>query len=60
VTRKDRLIPPVTGCVGGRVYWLKADVDRWADENREELVRWFEKRGITRAFTTSDPVKKRL
>jgi len=57
---KHRLIAPVTGCVGGRAYWLKADVDRWAIENREELARWFGKRGITRDLTTGDPVKKRL
>jgi len=42
------LAPPPTGRVGGFLYWLRRDADRWTRENKELVERRFARGPLTR------------
>lgn len=38
-TQRKSSFPPPTGCVASTRYWLRADVERWVEENRWRVAR---------------------
>lgn len=49
-------VPATTGRVGGFIYWLKRDADRWIRENRELVERRLSSHPIKRRPTTPTKV----
>jgi hypothetical protein len=57
--KSARNLPPPTGRVGGIVYWLKRDADRWIRDNKDLVERRLARGPIKRRRAAKKPTAAR-